>query len=997
MRLHSRFAEAIAAAGDRHALAQRDTAAFGSADPDDGHACDRCLMVPQDWSPAATLALAGLLGTPRPTATQPRAGLQAFGGLSPQIADGSEVAPESGLDAVIARLAGSLSWSVARHGALDRPEDAQVFHGEISASLLGRYVIPDADLWREGGIDWAYGLAVPQPAAPSQAVAIEAGSAEAPAQLRRVAEGAMREGVLEVGARITRERLEAIAQACHRCSGEGEECFDPRQNAALARAMRAALRDGVAEEAVERALALARQGVAEDALTALQPQPQTQSGTLLHLPPALGRAIEADEDWRFGGEFGSGGETVRARDFRDGVARTIWSFGAPSLAFQACPEAGGPVLHLNLPAFLDPDSGFRADLLGDAVRIWSCALILSASKAADSAGTLNLTGIGALLSAAGLAYDSVEARHVIAAIGRLVTLCLRETGGELGAQAPGLGPDPDLTALPGLFAALASELDQAPSRFAPRSALARPGITIASINPEAAIAGLFDTDSLGTGPVETAIIADGGISGGHRLRHCVRAGLRQLGASPTEIESAEDHAAGHGSLRGASAISVAQLKARGLPDDAIERVEDMIGDGASVRYALNRWTLGERVCRDQLGLPSDIIAAEGQSLVRALGFSETEIAAADRHAHGAGTLDDALALPAEWRAVFAPVSPQGQLEMSAALEGQINGLVETRLALEGESTIDDVAALIDRAAVLGLRRLTLRRTRSGLLNLLPAIEFDKGDYTSETMSERMSERPVERIVERTVERTVERLVEQPTVRRKLPDRRKGYIQKATVGGHKVYLHTGEFDDGELGEIFIDMHKEGAAFRSLMNNFAIAISIGLQYGVPLEEFVDAFVFTRFEPAGAVTGNDSIQHATSILDYLFRELGVSYLGRDDLAELSPDNADQGGLGKGVAEEKLSQQDAARFISKGFSRGQVPDNIVMFANAVRKVASGQGGGHGVGDIELQADEPASRGSKVRDVSLYSGDPCPECGHFTVVHGEGGHKCDACSWTSS
>ena len=130
---------------------------------------------------------------------------------------------------------------------------------------------------------------------------------------------------------------------------------------------------------------------------------------------------------------------------------------------------------------------------------------------------------------------------------------------------------------------------------------------------------------------------------------------------------------------------------------------------------------------------------------------------------------------------------------------------------------------------------------------------------------------------RAVERVVEKVIERDRTRRKLPDRRKGYIQKAAVGGHKVYIHTGEYDDGELGEIFIDMHKEGAAFRSLMNNFAIAISIGLQYGVPLDEFVDAFVFTRFEPAGRVTGNDSIRSATSILDYIFRELGVSYLDR------------------------------------------------------------------------------------------------------------------------
>tara|TARA_R110000868_G_scaffold193059_3_gene437719 strand:+ start:1910 stop:4915 length:3006 start_codon:yes stop_codon:yes gene_type:complete len=1001
MRLYRRFAEAMAAAGDRHALASRDTAAYGSSDPDDSHDTDRSLLVPQDWSPAATLTLAGLLTTPRPARTAPRPGLQAFGGLSPQIAEGSDVAPESGIDSVIARLAGSLTWSVARHGGLDSPDDARIFHAEIAASLLGRYVIPDADLWRNGGIDWAYGLAVPNPAAPAQPIMIEADSAEAPAQLRSVAEGALRDGVVEVGARVTRERLDAIAQACHRCSGEGKECFDPRRNAALARAMRAALRDGVAEEAVERALALARQGVAEDALTALQPPPQIATDKILHLPPALGRAIEADEEWR----FGSAGDSVRARDFRDGIARTIWSFGAPSLAFQACPDASGPVVHINLPAFLDADIGFRADLLGDAVRVWSCALIVSSSKASASAGTLNLTGIGALLSAAGLAYDSAEARRVMAAIGRLVTLCLREAGGELGAQAPGLGPDPDLNTLPAAFASLASELGKAPSRFSPRSAIARPGITIASFAPDAAIAGLFDTDSLGASPVETAIIADGGISGGHRLRDCLRAGLSQLGASPTEIEIAEDHAAGHGTLRGAPGISVALLQERGLPDDAIERIEDTIGDGASVRYALNRWTLGERVCREQLGLTSDVIETEGQSLARALGFSDADINAADRHAHGTGSLEDAVDLPLEWRAVFAPVSPQGELEMSAVLEGQINGLVETRLELDGESTIDDVAALIDQAALLGLRRLALRRTRSGLLDLLPAIEFDKGDYTSEAASERMLERTVERTTERATERAGDRLGDRPAervaepaaARRKLPDRRKGYIQKATVGGHKVYLHTGEFDDGHLGEIFLDMHKEGAAFRSLMNNFAISISIGLQYGVPLEEFVDAFVFTRFEPAGSVTGNDSIQHATSILDYLFRELGVSYLGRDDLAELSPDAADQGGLGKGVAEEKLSQTDAARFISKGFSRGQVPDNIVMFSNAVRKVASGQAGGQDIGDIEVQADEPASRGSKVRDVSLYSGDPCPECGHFTVVHGDAGQKCDACNWTSA
>jgi ribonucleoside-diphosphate reductase alpha chain len=222
------------------------------------------------------------------------------------------------------------------------------------------------------------------------------------------------------------------------------------------------------------------------------------------------------------------------------------------------------------------------------------------------------------------------------------------------------------------------------------------------------------------------------------------------------------------------------------------------------------------------------------------------------------------------------------------------------------------------------------------------------------------------------ERIVERVIERERTRRKLPDRRKGYIQKAAVGGHKVYLHTGEYDDGELGEIFIDMHKEGAAFRSLMNNFAIAISIGLQYGVPLDEFVDAFVFTRFEPAGPVTGNDTVRSATSILDYIFRELGVSYLGRKDLATGDPGELNADGLGRGKADaleaDSLADggpQPASRFISRGFSRGAAPDNLVFLPSASR--ASG----------------PAA---------LEAADVCAACGDVSVVRKGASLICQSC-----
>ena len=209
-------------------------------------------------------------------------------------------------------------------------------------------------------------------------------------------------------------------------------------------------------------------------------------------------------------------------------------------------------------------------------------------------------------------------------------------------------------------------------------------------------------------------------------------------------------------------------------------------------------------------------------------------------------------------------------------------------------------------------------------------------------------------------------MERDRTRRKLPDRRKGYIQKAAVGGHKVYIHTGEYDDGELGEIFIDMHKEGAAFRSLMNNFAIAISIGLQYGVPLDEFVDAFVFTRFEPAGRVTGNDSIRSATSILDYIFRELGVSYLDRHELANADPEGLNADGLGGG--EDGAEAVPAARLISKGFARGATPDNLVVLPFGQRR-------------------EPHAGPAAATEATA-----CPECGDFSLQHRGSGWICDTC-----
>ena len=281
--------------------------------------------------------------------------------------------------------------------------------------------------------------------------------------------------------------------------------------------------------------------------------------------------------------------------------------------------------------------------------------------------------------------------------------------------------------------------------------------------------------------------------------------------------------------------------------------------------------------------------------------------------------------------------------MTLALDQVLSAPPVLRIELPFAATPEAALEALSTAAAAGVR--AVRIVRRGA----PAA-FDLG--LVEPRTARPVEPPSERIVERFIE--VERQ------RRKLPDRRKGYIQKAAVGGHKVYLHTGEYEDGELGEIFIDMHKEGAAFRSLMNNFAIAISIGLQYGVPLEEFVDAFVFTRFEPATSPAGNEAIRSATSILDYVFRELGVSYLDRDDLASVDPRELNADGLGRGKADS--APQPASRFFSKGFSRGAAPDNLVF--------------------LPLAAKAGAGRAADV----------CPACGDLALVRKGAALICETC-----
>jgi ribonucleoside-diphosphate reductase alpha chain len=321
--------------------------------------------------------------------------------------------------------------------------------------------------------------------------------------------------------------------------------------------------------------------------------------------------------------------------------------------------------------------------------------------------------------------------------------------------------------------------------------------------------------------------------------------------------------------------------------------------------------------------------------------------------------------------------------------------------MPNDATVEDCESAYLLSWKLALKANALYRDGSKLSQPLSSqLVSDADDEAEEVAEEIISANAPARaaaIAERIVERVVHQVVRE---REKLPNRRKSYIQKATVGGHKVYLHTGEYADGRLGEIFIDMHKEGAAFRSLMNNFAIAISLGLQYGVPLEEYVDAFTFTRFEPAGPVQGNDAIKYATSIIDYVFRELAVSYLGRTDLAHVSPDDIGHDALGKGEHEGKVSES-ASSVVSKGLLRSK-GDRLMLVrggATALRESPAEEaepplselGWTAPTRPLESVAEKRAEARMKG-----YVGEACPECANFTLVRNGTCLKCETCGSTT-
>jgi ribonucleoside-diphosphate reductase alpha chain len=542
------------------------------------------------------------------------------------------------------------------------------------------------------------------------------------------------------------------------------------------------------------------------------------------------------------------------------------------------------------------------------------------------------------------------------------------------------------------------------------------------IAPTGTIGLVMDCDTTGIEP-DFALVKFKKLAGGGYFKiinRSVPAALAKLGYGENAIRAIIDHAVGRGTLDRAPGIDHDALRAKGFGDAEIAKVEAALGAAFDIRFVFNQWTLGEAFLTGKLGVDAAALADPGFDLLRHLGFSRAEIDAANAYVCGTMTLEGAPGLAEEHLAVFDCANPCGKtgkrylsveahIRMMAAAQSFISGAISKTINMPNDASIEDCLAAYELSHRLAVKANALYRDGSKLSQPLAASLIDEDD--AEEIAEAPAGARAQVMAERIIEKIIVKEVEKG--RDKLPERRKGYTQKAVIGGHKVYLRTGEYQNGKLGEIFIDMHKEGAAFRAMMNNFAIAISVGLQYGVPLEEFVDAFTFTRFEPAGLVQGNDSIKNATSILDYVFRELAVSYLDRTDLAHVEPEGSRFDALGGGEDEGKATaddKPDAAmamlrQVTSTGYLRKRLPQELVVLQGGGAAVASADLAPLGVETIGAALSATTalssagaaviSRAAEAR-MKGYEGDPCGECGNFTLVRNGTCLKCDSCGGTS-
>ncbi len=508
------------------------------------------------------------------------------------------------------------------------------------------------------------------------------------------------------------------------------------------------------------------------------------------------------------------------------------------------------------------------------------------------------------------------------------------------------------------------------------------------IAPTGTIGLVMDCDTTGIEP-DFALVKFKKLAGGGYFKiinQSIPPALKRLGYNDEQIAEIVKYAKGSGTLQGCPYINDESLKAKGFTQDVINKIEAMLPSVFEIKFAFNKYSIGSDFLKNKIGIPEEKLNDPFFDLLEYLGFTNSEIASANDYICGTMTVEGAPFLKHEHYPVFDAANRCGKkgtryiktdahIQMMAAAQPFISGAISKTINLPNEATVEDIKGAYMLSWKLGLKANALYRDGSKLSQPLNSVS----DEDIEEIIEQKSNNDIVKIAEKIIHRYIAR-------RRRLPDRRTGYTQKAKISGQTVYIRTGDYENGQLGEIFLDMHKEGAAFRSLLNSFAIAISLGLQHGVPLEEFVEAFVFTRFEPSGVVMGNSRIKMATSVIDYIFRELAVTYLGRNELAHVEEEELNQkirertGGLEPDFESEELVSE---RVINLDFSDGDTPpsDDLTADGNGREERAK-------VLSAIKQVHEARNMG--------YTGDICPECQSMTMVRNGTCLKCTTCGATT-
>jgi len=530
------------------------------------------------------------------------------------------------------------------------------------------------------------------------------------------------------------------------------------------------------------------------------------------------------------------------------------------------------------------------------------------------------------------------------------------------------------------------------------------------IAPTGTIGLLMDCDTTGIEP-DYALVKYKKLAGGGYFKiinQSVPLALKRLGYNVEEIREIVNYCVGTGRLESAPHINRDTLGKKGFKDEVLDRIQAELHKVFDITFAFNKYVLGDEFCKSTLSLTDEQLNSFEFNMLEHLGFSKEEIREANDAVCGTMTIENAPYLKKEHYPIFdcankcgkygeRYIRPEAHIRMMAAAQPFLSGAISKTINMPNHATVEEVEKAHMLCWKLMLKGTAIYRDGSKLSQPLNSLASEDFSHLKMELAE---EKEPLKIAEKIVQ------VIREHKRTPLPHRRKGYTQKATIGGHKVYLRTGEYADGNLGEIFIDMHKEGAAFRSLMNCFAIAISLGLQHGVPLEEFTDAFVFTRFEPNGIVTGNDRITMATSTIDYIFRELAINYLGRSDLAQVTPDDLRGDAIGKtqkpaGGEEKETAVSPAAR--ETGVKEEKPATHRNGNGNGVAKVVSEPAGN---GAPVIQEPVPAGNGLQMTRGTIstatiarlkgYEGDPCNECGQLTLVRNGTCLKCLTCGATS-